>query len=345
MKRLLSGGSVRKRFKAMNVRSFFMLGRLWLAFLFSGCAGIKESDSDILLNTLVPLPIQTVSEEDSKVPSVPLTNKMESLVRSNDQMVLIYIPNGEFLMGSSESQINDAIAMCNQHYSPCNHWFYEREGPQHTVSVDAYWIDQTEVSNTQYRLCVEQGICDAPTTCRKGVPIFDNPETADHPVVCVDWDDAQTYCEWAGARLPTEAEWEYAFRGISSSIYPWGDEFDGSRTNYCDVNCSQSYADERFDDGYSQTAPVKSYPSGVSWAGVHNMSGNVSEWIADWFGEYSLEPVSNPMGAEIGTEKMIKGCSWFYNPVYCRGALRPAAMPEISFDYLGFRCALSADVR
>jgi hypothetical protein len=141
--------------------------------------------------------------------------------------------------------------------------------------------------------------------------------------------------------LPTEAEWEYAFRGEIGSIYPWGDEFDGSRLNYCDKNCSQTHADDRFDDGYAMTAPVGSYPSGVSWRGVYNMSGNVFEWVADWMDEYEIEAVSNPSGPPSGSEKMVKGCSWFYNPAYCRGAARPSVSPDTRFDYLGFRCAMS----
>ncbi len=140
-----------------------------------------------------------------------------------------------------------------QHYSPCNRWYFEREGPQHPVSLDDYWLDQTEVSNDQYRLCVDAGICAKPTTCNKGELTFDDPQKNDHPVVCVDWDNAQTYCQWAGGRLPSEAEWEYAFRGPNGVIFPWGDVFDGSKLNYCDANCSQAYADDRFDDGYSLT--------------------------------------------------------------------------------------------
>ncbi|MCJ7702531.1 MAG: SUMF1/EgtB/PvdO family nonheme iron enzyme, partial [Anaerolineales bacterium] len=117
-----------------------------------------------------------------------------------------------------------------------------------------------------------------------------------------------------------------------------GDEFDGSRLNYCDANCSQSHADNRFDDGYPQTAPAESYPQGASWAGVLGLAGNVSEWVADWLGDYSPAAVSNPIGPSLGAEKMIKGCSWFFHPTYCRGAARASVDPDTRFDYLGFRC-------
>jgi iron(II)-dependent oxidoreductase len=145
-----------------------------------------------------------------------------------------------------------------------------------------------------------------------------------------------------GVRLPSEAEWEYAFRGEVGSVFAWGNEFDGSRLNYCDENCSQTHSDDRFDDGFSLTAPVGSYPSGMSWSGALNMSGNVSEWVVDWFGEYTEEQVTNPIGPSTGEERMLKGCGWFSHPTYCRGAIRPSVDPDTRFDYLGFRCAVSS---
>jgi len=261
---------------------------------------------------------------------------------SGDGMML-HIPGGNFQMGSTDAEIADAIDLCREHYHICNQWYYERESPQHTVSLDDFWIDQAEVTNAQYRLCIEAGICPAPTTCKKGEPTFDEPGKADHPVVCVNWEEAQSYCQWRGSRLPTEAEWEYAFRGADGLIYPWGNEFDGTQLNYCDANCSQSHADERFNDGYALTAPVGSYPQGASWFDVLDMGGNVSEWVTDWYGDYSPDAAASPLGPSTGTEKILKGCSWFSHPAYCRGALRASVDPNTRFDYLGFRCATSVD--
>jgi len=263
--------------------------------------------------------------------------------RPADGMVMVYVPTGEFQMGSTEAQIEAAIALCRQHYSPCNDWYYGRERPAHAVSMGGFWIDQVEVSNAQYRRCVEGGGCLEPLTCKKGEPTYADPTKTDHPVVCVTWGDAQAYCEWTGARLPTEAEWEYAFRGQQGSIYPWGDSFEGSRLNYCDTNCMESHADDDYDDGYPYTAPVASFPQDVSWSGATGMSGNVSEWVADWFGAYSTEALSNPTGPESGKEKMLKGCSWFSPPAYCRGAARPSVDPGVRYGYLGVRCAGSPD--
>jgi formylglycine-generating enzyme required for sulfatase activity len=262
--------------------------------------------------------------------------------RSADRMNMVFVPGGTFHMGSTAAEVDQALTFCQQHYPICNRWYYERESPQHAVSLESFWIDQAEISNAQYRRCVAEGVCPKPSTCKKGEPTYDNPVKADHPVICTSWDEAQTYCHWVGARLPTEAEWEYAFRGSKGAIYPWGDEFDGSKVNYCDKNCSQSHADEQFDDGYAQTAPTGSYSAGVSWSGALNMSGNVSEWVADWLGGYSPEQISNPLGPTSGSEKIVKGCSWFFPAVYCRGTTRASVDPKTRFDYLGFRCMTPA---
>jgi formylglycine-generating enzyme required for sulfatase activity len=283
--------------------------------------------------------IQT--EPEVQITQTPLDNFHEYWVRPADEMTMVFIPGGTFQMGSTQAEIEEAIELCQEHYYICNRWYYERESPIHSVSQDSYWIDQTEVSNAQYRLCVDAGECAEPLTCQKGEPTFDDLNQTNHPVVCVNWADAQNYCHWVGARLPSEAEWEYAYRGEQRLIFTWGNEFDGSNLNYCDENCSQTHTDARFDDGFAQTAPVGSYPSGMSWSGVYNLSGNVSEWVSDWFGEYTAEDVANPSGPSTGDKKMLKGCSWFYHPTYCRGAARPAVNPDTRFDYLGFRCVTS----
>ena len=266
----------------------------------------------------------------------------ETRIRPLDQMTMVFVPGGTFQMGSTEAEVSDAIAFCKQHYSICNDWFYMREYPQHAVTLDNFWIDQTEVSNARYRQCVEAGICTEPATCKKGESTYQDENKIDHPVVCVSWDDAQTYCEWAGARLPSEAEWEYAFRGEQNLIYTWGNNFDGTKLNYCDANCELSYADDRYDDHYVKTAPVGSYSEDTSWCGALDMSGNISEWVADWSGNYSSESEQNPTGPVAGTEKILRGCSWYSQPAYCRGAARPFVLQDTRFDYLGFRCASSA---
>jgi len=266
----------------------------------------------------------------------------QTRIRPLDQMTMVFVPGGIFQMGSTEAEVREAIAFCKQHYSICNDWFYMRENPQHPVTVSDFWLDQTEVSNARYRQCVEAGICAEPINCKKGESTYQDAEKAYHPVVCVGWDDVQAYCEWAGARLPTEAEWEYAFRGEQNLVYPWGNTFDGTNLNYCDMNCTQSHADEGYDDGFAKSAPVGSYPDDVSWCGALDMSGNVSEWVADWSGSYSSGTERNPTGPSSGTEKILRGCNWYFQPAYCRGAARPFTSPDTRYDYLGFRCASSS---
>jgi formylglycine-generating enzyme required for sulfatase activity len=279
-------------------------------------------------------PTPTSTQVSQKAPG-------DTIARTADEMTMIYIPAGEFQVGSTEAEIEAAIELCRAHYSPCNAWYYMRESPLHTVVLDGFWIDQTEITNAQYQGCVDAGSCDEPITCKKGEPTYGVAGKSKHPVVCVSWDDAQDYCQWAGGRLPTEAEWEFAFRGESRFIYPWGDAFDGAKLNYCDVNCDQRHADNRYDDGHPKTSPVGNHPQDASWLGVLGMSGNVSEWVADWFSDYSPEASSNPVGPEAGSQKLVKGCSWYFHPAYCRGATRASVSPETRFDYLGFRCASS----
>jgi formylglycine-generating enzyme required for sulfatase activity len=314
-----------------NYCSQFVLSIVFCVLaLTSGCGGNVPN-----------VPKSPTAQVEIEVTQTPQAEIMEYWVRPADEMTMVYVPGGTFQMGSTQVEIEEAIVLCIDHYHTCNRWFYERESPIHSVSLDSYWIDQTEVSNAQYRLCVDSGDCAEPLTCKKGEPTFNDPSKASHPVVCVNWAEAQKYCQWVGVRLPTEAEWEYAYRGEMRSIFPWGDYFDGSRLNYCDKNCGETHYDDRFDDGFSHTAPAGSYPAGVSLSGVLNMSGNVSEWTEDWFGKYSAEALSNPLGPSTGNQKMVKGCSWFFHPAYCRGAFRPSVDPGTRFDYLGFRCAAS----
>jgi len=318
-----------------HIPLYILLVLLFSTWLLSGCTsdnpvdGLEGVSSLQIVETEVE---KTRQEELGKV-----------ITREIDGMSMVYIPGGSFMMGSTAEEIEQAIGLCKDFYSPCNNWYYEREGPQHQVSLDPYWIDQTEITNKQYRLCVEDGSCLKITECKKGEPTFEDTSKAEHPVVCADWEDANSYCQWVGGRLPSEAEWEYAYRGEGGVIYPWGDEFDGNKLNYCDQNCTEDHADQRYDDGYPLTAPAGSFPAGASWAGVMNMSGNVSEWVNDWYGEYSPEGEINPMGSPSGTQKMVKGCSWYFHPAYCRGATRPAVEPSTRFDYLGFRCVVTQE--
>jgi formylglycine-generating enzyme required for sulfatase activity len=204
---------------------------------------------------------------------------------------MVYIPAGEFIMGSDEGDSD--------------------ERPVHTVYLDAFHIDRTEVANAQYQACVEAGACDAPSN----TTYYDNSNYAQHPVVHVSWDDADAYCRWAGKRLPTEAEWEKAARGTDGRRYPWGNsEPDCNKANY--------------NDCVGLTTEVGSYPAGASLYGVLDMAGNVWEWVADWYdpGYYSQSPTRNPPGPDSGELRVLRGGSWYRStPSGIRCALRYGA--------------------
>jgi formylglycine-generating enzyme required for sulfatase activity len=289
---------------------------------------------------LVIVAVMTVSCTGERVIENSLA---EPRLRPSDGMTMLYVRGGSFMMGSTLDEVDQAIELCREHYSICNRWYYLRENPQHAVTLDGFWLDQTEVSNAQYQRCVEADICEQPFTCKKGQPTFGDPAKSDQPVVCVSWHDANAYCQWVGASLPSEAQWEYAYRGEAGSIFPWGDAFEGDKLNYCDINCAESHADSRNDDGYAMSSPVDAFPTDSSWAGVQGMSGNVSEWVGDWLGDYSSQADTNPSGPETGSEKMVKGCSWFFHPTYCRGAVRASISPDTRFDFVGFRCAANLE--
>ncbi len=241
-------------------------------------------------------------------------------ISSVDGMVQVYVPAGDFLMGSSDG---DPEAQAD-------------EKPQRAVHLDAYWIDQTEVTKAQYQQCVDAGKCEAPRCTGTG--------QRNHPVVCVSWYDATDYCAWAGRRLPSEAEWEKAARGTDGRIYPWGNpEVAGNLLSYCDSNCSYGWLDSTVDDGYVETASVGSYPKGASPYGAMDLAGNALEWVADWYEEtyYESLPVQNPLGPETGQLRILRGGSWNDYLRNARCACRDGSFPVYRFNYIGFRCARS----
>jgi formylglycine-generating enzyme required for sulfatase activity len=260
-------------------------------------------------------------------------------------MMMVYVPPGEFEMGSDDDAVDYAQELCNEEYGDCTAGWFKDEQPAHTVSLDGFWMDRTEVSNAQYRQCVEAGGCEAPgeASSRTRDVYYGDSAYDGYPVIYVGWHEATAYCEWAGGRLPTEAEWEYVARGPEGRAFPWGETFDGARLNYCDVNCELDWKDVEVDDGYADTAPVGSYPAGASWCGAQDLAGNVWEWVADWYEEYSSERQVNPTGPSSGRLRGQRGGSWNNESVDTRGAYRSRNSPDGQSYNAGFRCARGSE--
>ncbi len=241
-----------------------------------------------------------------------------------DEMQLVFIPAGPFLRGSP---VSDPESEAN-------------ERPEGEVYLEAYWIDQTEVTNRMYSLCVLEGGCEPPqsesTLTRNAY--YDNLDYAEYPVVNVSWAQAENYCRWAGRRLPSEAEWEKAARGPQGARYPWGD---------ADPNCDLlNFGNPGPGQGAcsSDTTRVGSFPAGASTYGALDMAGNVFEWVADWYrpDAYRLSQDSNPTGPESGETRVLRGGALNDATGAVRAANRHQTHPENISYFIGFRCAVSA---
>ena len=265
----------------------------------------------------------------------------DTRIANKDGMVQVYIPAGPFTMGSTEEIM---LAECRKYRVDCLEGFYSNMEPQHTVELDAFWMDQTEVTNAMYALCVNDGVCREPYE-----PIlfgqsgyFDEPEFENYPVFEVTWQDAQTYCTWAGRRLPTEAEWEKAARGTDARLYPWGnDPVSGDLNNYCDGNCPRRYRDPGMDDGYQITSPVGSFPLGASPYGIMDLAGNVREWTSSLYLSYPYMINDGREDLSIEDYRVVRGGHWDGTADFALSAYRFEDRPDYHSNCVGFRCASS----
>ncbi|MDD5222456.1 MAG: formylglycine-generating enzyme family protein [bacterium] len=292
--------------------------------------GIPVGNHEIIVKTKDKEGNKTALIEDQKMASVTIKlEESEEVVRKKEEKVaeevakkkypdMAYIPTGEFMMGCNSSVDNQ-----------CG----DDGKPYHQVTLDAYYIDKYEVTVAEYQKCVNTLKCDAPKSksdnqyCNWGYS-----DRGNHPVNCVDWHDANNYCEWAGKRLPTEAEWEKAARGTDGRKYPWGNE-----TANCDYMVI-GYGGNGC--GKDSTWPVGSKPKGASPYGVMDMAGNVWEWVSDWYdsGYYGKSPSRNPQGPSSGSSRVIRGGSWNYGTGSLRASGRGSTRWAYRGDNLGFRC-------
>ena len=307
--------------------------------------------------------------QSTPIPSIPRKATPSgidpgTLIRSpKDGMVMVYIPAGDFLMGSTENEFyllrNECIDNVRDDGQEDNHCSERAadEVPQHTVYLDAFWIDQTEVTHAMFvEFLNELGDYQDKETEQlffifpRDVPpshyIFFSdyngmfnvqPEYENYPISGVHWVGANAYCQWAGRRLPTEAEWEKASRGIDGQPYPWGYEDPTCiLANY--GGCNGDYPD-------LSSLPVGSLPDGSSPYGVMNLAANISEWVSDYYDQtyFWYSPNHDPQGPEIGNEHVIKGGSFLEPPTILRSANRWEldSFPPHVLIPIGFRCAQS----
>ncbi len=235
--------------------------------------------------------------------SARAVRKVGEEITGPDGGVYVWVPAGDFMMGSPDGEGNDD------------------EHPQHRVRISqGLWLSKCEVTNAQYR-----AFCQA--TGGESPPKSDQGEH--HPVVYVNWEDVKAYCDHYGLRLPTEAEWEYAARGPERRRYPWGSDWDETRC--CNVG-------SRGPGG--RTFPVGSFPHGASWCGALDMAGNVEEWCADWYdaGYYGRSPGTDPQGPPHGEPRVSRGGSWGSCEVSLyRSVSRNWSLPVVRYDCVGFR--------
>lgn len=277
-----------------------------------------------------PAPALSESVTVSEDPVLPLSTESQpektlttpgALKKTSVPAGMTRIPGGTIQMGSMEGD--------------------KDERPVHAVVIAEFWMDSHEVTNEEFARFLKI----------TGYPVqgvwyeLYKPGREQYPVVNVTWYDAMAYARWAGKRLPTEAEWEYAARGGQKEwLYPWGSEINKKIANFDNLRSSvgQSYPFESKQDALKYLHPVGEYPpNGYS---LYDMAGNVSEWCADWYDKnyYRLSPPQNPQGPVAGQGNVIRGGSWFDTAKYLRVSNRESAKPSTQRPHIGFRCAWSA---
>jgi formylglycine-generating enzyme required for sulfatase activity len=318
--------------------------------------------------TAAPASPQTPSPESTpETPAAPPSVADRAAARhqepaltltGRDGAPMVLVPTGPFLMGSSATEIDTAL----QRQSSIRLEQLADERPQHTVTLAAFYIDAYEVTNARFQQFVQATGYRTDAERDNGGAFYVNGQWEpanggnwrtpqgpgshlegldNHPVVYVTWYDAEAYCQWADKRLPTEAEWEKAARGIDGRVYPWGNTLVGTEVNFCDRRCSHYGRDNTVDDGVRYSAPVGHYSAGQSPYGVYDMAGNVWEWVADGYSTtyYQQSPVENPPGPLENNRVVFRGGSWLSGPVSLRTANRTGEPPTFRDAEIGFRCA------
>lgn len=314
-------------------------GTQYIATLVAGVRTSTLTSTPTATATFTPTPTNTTTSTPTFTPTI---TPIPAEATDAKGIAMRYMPAGNFTMGGSAE---DAYAECEKlnFRESCDKDWFTNEEPAHFLSLDAFEIDKYEVSNAAYRACVDAGECSAPSSISSYTQTnyYGNSSYDDYPVIYVDWYMANTYCSWRDARLPTEAEWEKAARGEDARVYPWGNAFDGNGTNFCDSNCTLDYSNKNYNDGFADTAPVDSFPNGVSSYGVYNMAGNVSEWVSSLYKPYPYDANDGREDMSSEGNRVLRGGSWFNYGVNVHSSVRDRNDPASTYDIFGFRCARS----
>lgn len=281
-------------------------GTLALALTLAACASTSPSTPTALPPTTEPSPTSVPPTVPPTLVPVALSGPQSGVAMQwLDGSVLVYIPAGDFIMGTGASN-----------------------APKKTVALDGYWIQSTDVTNKMYAQCVATGNC-APPKQELGAPVYTNADYGDYPVVGVTWDMAANYCGWIQGQLPGEAQWEKAARGPDGSEYPWGNDKPA-----CDVVNNLGCL--------GHTSGVTDYPAGKNPYGLFDMAGNVFQWVNDFYGEnyYDEMPLQNPPGPASGATRVIRGSSFESDDSQTPAGVRHFGANAYTSRDLGFRCVV-----
>jgi len=308
----------------------------------------KVTDTPTPSHTATPLPPK---DTDTPTPTYTADGVLRLELAPGVTLELVRVPAGEFLMGSDKAVDPEA---------------QDDELPQHRLNLAEYWIGKTEVTNgqfaafvaaTSYKTTAEQEGSGYVFTGSdwedvKGAswqqpsgPGSDVKEKANHPVVLVSWHDAVAFGQWVSqvtgrtVRLPSEAEWEKAARGMDGRIFPWGNTWDGARVDFCDQQCDGSWKDASVNDGYRTTAPVGTYTNGVSPYGAFDLAGNVWEWVSSKYGSYPYRPNDGREDRSSTDGRVLRGGSWNNEAWDVRPGDRGRLDPGRRVGDVGFRVA------